>query len=77
MGKKKTEIEKHWSRLLIELGLAMERGAPPRIWVERGTVNERKLRRTITVGNMADLVDVAEGAFRKRLGITSTSEHDN
>jgi hypothetical protein len=55
----------YWETVLNSLGLSMDAGLPPRKWEDS---DHPRLRVTLSVGGLNELVGVEEEQYRKRKG---------
>lgn len=63
----------YWSDVLTSWDLSLEKGSPPRFWVNRDTETPILYRRLNFVGTSENLQGVQEQQFRRKLGKTSPS----
>jgi hypothetical protein len=75
MSKTDESSQEYWEKVLTESGLAMERGRPLRLWIDRGTPNERREDIVSYVGTSNNLVGIEEEQYRKKSGRVRPKGH--
>ena len=62
------QSQEYWEKILSDSGLSMNRGHPSQIWIDRGTLTERREDKLSYVGTSNDLVNVESEQYSKKTG---------